>query len=78
MKFQSPSGDSLFSDKSLPLFFFGVTLALVRGGFNLLVGIRCFLTHSITISTIWLNWIVSFNPLVGIRCFLTRHFIRKR
>ena len=71
MKFQSPSGDSLFSDKSLPLFFFGVTLALVRGGFNLLSGIRYFLTHPITISTIWLNWIVSFNPLAGIRCFLT-------
>ena len=66
-KFQSPHGDSFFSDATV----------LVTGGrqynhgFNPLTGIRSFLTKRVK------GWIGSlesgFNPLTGIRSFLTQH-----
>ena len=66
--FQSPSGDSLFSDDREKAEW--LCQELLGWRFNPLAGIRCFLT-----SCGWLSKNSRepkrFNPLAGIRCFLT-------
>ena len=67
--FQSPSGDSLFSD--------GIETNSFAGsddGFNPLAGIRCFLTP-LNICFLQHLQVIGFNPLAGIRCFLTAYDI---
>ena len=65
--FQSPCGDSLFSD----LYVCNKTKAgKTWKGFNPLAGIRCFLTK-IKEKKNEKNFYFCFNPLAGIRCFLT-------
>ena len=65
-RFQSPHGDSLFSD------LHPKTNWHSKGGrgFNPLMGIRCFLTWS-TQRVASIRHRLGFNPLTGIRCFLT-------
>ena len=69
--FQSPSGDSLFSDATNQL----AGSLPDELGFNPLAGIRCFLTnHGERAER---HDIECFNPLAGIRCFLTYHRCRR-
>ena len=63
--FQSPHGDSLFSDEIRYCWS-----GLAFESFNPLTGIRCFLTDDAT-DRASQNDDVRFNPLTGIRCFLT-------
>ena len=65
--FQSPSGDSLFSDELIKRELL-VCEAVYR--FNPLAGIRCFLTGAASAMP-GLRYTTCFNPLAGIRCFLT-------
>ncbi len=65
MEFQSPHGDSLFSDLTSK-----IIQRKSNTGFNPLTGIRCFLTCGV-IDKFWNSFDVCFNPLTGIRCFLT-------
>ena len=65
--FQSPSGDSLFSDRCQ-----GTSQQKVlEMCFNPLAGIRCFLTGG-RAALSCLAKKNCFNPLAGIRCFLTK------
>ena len=72
--FQSPLGDSLFSDLNLDI---AKTRAYIFC-FNPLAGIRCFLTLSPERTCVGTAVPpVRFNPLAGIRCFLTLQKIRR-
>ena len=70
MEFQSPCGDSLFSDRSDTIV--NMWVGIVTKSFNPLAGIRCFLTRLGRAGTDYTDGRVRFNPLAGIRCFLTR------
>ena len=64
-EFQSPSGDSLFSDEHS----INCNGCCHFPRFNPLAGIRCFLTERKKRETGTGGY--CFNPLAGIRCFLT-------